>query len=158
MDATDRAIVDLLQREGRIANKELAKRVGLSPSACLERVRKLEREGVIAGYAALIDKTAFGKCVEGWMTITIADRTASRMAALGAALARAEVVIAAYELAAPYDLLAHVVVPDLDCWHAFESDMERKLRPLARVRFFIVTRVIKPNSPIPSRLLAGDRP
>ena len=143
MDATDRAIVNLLQREGRIANKELAKRVGLSPSACLERVRKLERDGVIAGYAALIDKTALGKCVEGWVTITMAERTASRMEALGAALAEAEIVIAAYELAAPYDVLVHVVAPDLDCWRAFESDMERRLGSLGSVRFGIVTRVIK---------------
>lgn len=143
MDATDRAIVGLLQRDGRIANKKLAERVGLSPSACLERVRKLERDGVIAGYAALIDRTALGKQVEGWVTITIADRTASRMDALAAVLAEAEIVIAAYELAAPYDVLVHVVAPDLEAWRAFESEMERRLGPIGSVRFGIVTRTIK---------------
>ena len=81
--------------------------------------------------------------MEGWVTITMAERTASRMEALGAALAEAEIVIAAYELAAPYDVLVHVVAPDLDCWRAFESDLERRLGPLGSVRFGIVTRVIK---------------
>jgi Lrp/AsnC family transcriptional regulator, leucine-responsive regulatory protein len=157
MDATDLAIVELLQRDGRLANKTLAERVGLSASACLERVRKLERDGVIARYAAVIDKSAFGASIEGWVTITIADRTASRMAAVGAALAEAEIVIAAYELAAPYDVLAHVVAPDLECWRTFESELERKLGLVGSVRMGIVTRVIKPKSPVPTRRLTAPR-
>lgn len=144
MDATDRAIIGLLQRDGRLANKALAERVGLSPSACLERVRKLERDGVITRYAAVIDKRAFGECVEGWVTITLADRSASRMEAVGAALAEAEIVIAAYELAAPYDVLVHVVAPDLECWRALEAELELKLAPVGSVRFGMVIRVLKP--------------
>jgi Lrp/AsnC family transcriptional regulator, leucine-responsive regulatory protein len=155
MDATDVAIIDLLQRDGRLANKDLAERIGLSPSACLERVRKLERDGVIARYAALIDKGAFGECLEGWVTITLSDRTASRMKAVGVALAEAEIVVAAYELAAPYDVLVHVVAPDINCWLAFESDLELRLGPVGSVRFALVTRVIKPISPFPTRRLAA---
>jgi Lrp/AsnC family leucine-responsive transcriptional regulator len=157
MDATDVAIVDVLQLEGRLANKALAQRVGLSPSACLERVRKLERDGVIARYAAVIDKSALGVSIEGWVTITIADRTASRMDAVGAVLAEADIVIAAYELAAPYDLLVHVVAPNLECWRAFESEMELKLGPVCSVRFGIVTRVVKPDSPFPAKWLIAPR-
>lgn len=96
MDAIDLAIIDLLQCEGRISNKTLAARVGLSPSACLERVRKLERDGVITRYAAQIDKRAFGECLEGWVTISFSDKTVSTVKALAVALAEADIVIAAY--------------------------------------------------------------
>jgi len=155
MDATDLAIIDLLQRNGRVSNKTLAGRVGLSPSACLERVRKLERDGVIARYVALIAKSAFGECLEGWVTITFSDRTVSMVKGVAAALAEADIVIAAYELAAPFDVLIHVVAPDLACWRAFESELERKLGPIGSVRFGMVIGVIKPISPLPMKRLSA---
>lgn len=153
MDATDLAIIDLLQRDGRLSNKSLARGVGLSPSACLERVRRLERDGIITRYTALIDKGAFGECLEGWVTITFSDRTASSVKAVAEALAEADIVIAAYELAAPFDILIHVVAPDLACWRAFESELESKLGPIGSVRFGMVIGVIKPISPLPTRRL-----
>ena len=61
MDPTDRAIIDQLVRDGRLANTELADRVGLSPSPCLRRVRNLERQGVITGYHASVDPAALGR-------------------------------------------------------------------------------------------------
>ena len=61
MDRVDRAIIDQLIQDGRLANTELADRVGLSPSPCLRRVRNLERQGVITGYHAAIDPAALGR-------------------------------------------------------------------------------------------------
>ena len=55
LDALDQLILGVLQRDGRITTTELGNRVGLSPSACLRRVRRLEDDGVISGYVALID-------------------------------------------------------------------------------------------------------
>jgi Lrp/AsnC family transcriptional regulator, leucine-responsive regulatory protein len=155
MDPTDLEIIDLLQRDGRLSNKTLAARAGLSPSACLERVRKLERDGVIARYAALLDKNAFGECLEGWVTITFSDRTASTVRAVAVALAEADIVIAAYELAAPFDVLIHVVAPGLACWRAVEAELERKLGPIGSVRFGMVIGVIKPISPLPTKRLSA---
>ena len=61
LDAIDRAILEVLQQEGRIANQDLAQRVHLSPSACLRRVKALEDAGVIAQYVALLNAKAVGK-------------------------------------------------------------------------------------------------
>ena len=58
MDEVDRAILAVLEKHGRISNAELADRVGLSPSPCLRRVRRLEETGVISGYRAVIDPAA----------------------------------------------------------------------------------------------------
>ena len=55
LDAIDRSILEILQVDGRITNQELASRIGLSPRACLDRVRKLERSGLISGYMAVLD-------------------------------------------------------------------------------------------------------
>ncbi|HEX4246843.1 MAG TPA: Lrp/AsnC family transcriptional regulator, partial [Pseudonocardia sp.] len=64
MDAVDRAIVNLLTEDARIPNSELAKRVGLSASPCLRRVRNLEAAGVITGYRATVDPAALDRGFE----------------------------------------------------------------------------------------------
>ena len=61
LDATDRRILHVLQREGRITNAELSERVNLSPSACHRRVQRLEEDGYIARYVALLDTRRIGK-------------------------------------------------------------------------------------------------
>ena len=64
MDALDRAIVEQLSQDGRLTNVELAQRVGLTPAPCLRRVKRLEADGVIAGYRARIDPVAAGRGFE----------------------------------------------------------------------------------------------
>jgi Lrp/AsnC family transcriptional regulator, leucine-responsive regulatory protein len=61
VDDVDRSILAVLDMDGRISNAELADRVGLSPSPCLRRVRRLEESGVIRGYRAVIDPSAIGR-------------------------------------------------------------------------------------------------
>ena len=61
MDRIDHAIVDQLAVDGRLSNLELATRIGLSPSSCLRRVRKLEHDGVIEGYRAVVNDDAMGR-------------------------------------------------------------------------------------------------
>src|SRR4029078_2488235 len=73
MDRLDRAIVAELQRDGRLSNVELASRVGLTPAPCLRRVRRLEEDGVITGYIAVIDKASMGR---GFEVIIHADPVA----------------------------------------------------------------------------------
>ena len=65
LDRTDVAILAELQREGRLTNADLAERVHLSPSACLRRVQRLERDGVIAGYRAEVDPAQLGLGIHG---------------------------------------------------------------------------------------------
>ncbi|MBR9830162.1 MAG: Lrp/AsnC family transcriptional regulator [Oceanospirillales bacterium] len=60
LDRYDHAILDILQRQGRISNQELADRIGLSPSPCLRRVKALEENGLITGYRALVDAKRLG--------------------------------------------------------------------------------------------------
>lgn len=80
LDRIDRQILEVLQQDGRIANQELADRVGLSPSPCLRRVRALEEAGVIAGYRALLDARKLGLSLMALVHISMDLHTPERFA------------------------------------------------------------------------------
>ena len=77
LDATDRRILSLLQKEGRISNAELALRVHLSPSACHRRVQRLEEAGVIHGYVALLDARKLRRQTTVFVEITLSGQALS---------------------------------------------------------------------------------
>src|SRR6202008_3026294 len=80
LDIVDRRMLEILQREGRISNAALADRLHLSPSPCLRRMRALEREGVITGYRAVVDRARLGLGLTVFVEIKVedhSDRTAT---------------------------------------------------------------------------------
>jgi Lrp/AsnC family leucine-responsive transcriptional regulator len=78
LDRYDRSILQLLQREGRLSNQELAERIGLSPSPCLRRVRALEESGLISGYRALLDAKKLGLSLMALIHIAMDRHTPER--------------------------------------------------------------------------------
>lgn len=80
MDDLDHAIIAELQRDGRITNQDLAERVGLTPAPCLRRVRRLEQDGVITGYTALIDPAALGQGLEVIIHAELVNKQLSEVA------------------------------------------------------------------------------
>lgn len=80
LDRFDRAILEVLQREGRISNQELADRIGLSPSPCLRRVRALEEAGIITGYRAMLDARRLGLTLMALVHISMDRHTPERFA------------------------------------------------------------------------------
>lgn len=80
LDRYDRAILEHLQRDGRLSNQELAERIGLSPSPCLRRVRALEENGLIAGYQAQVNAKALGLSLMALIHISMDQHTPERFA------------------------------------------------------------------------------
>lgn len=78
LDRYDRRILQLLQREGRLSNQELAERIGLSPSPCLRRVRALEESGLISGYRAMLDAKRLGLSLMALIHISMDRHTPER--------------------------------------------------------------------------------
>lgn len=78
LDRYDRRILDILQKDGRISNQDLAERIGLSPSPCLRRVRALEEGGIIIGYRALLDAKALGLTLMALIHISMDRHTPAR--------------------------------------------------------------------------------
>ncbi|MFJ5985841.1 Lrp/AsnC family transcriptional regulator [Lentzea sp. NPDC092896] len=92
MDRIDRAIIRLLQEDGRLTNTELADKVGLTPSPCLRRVRALEEAGVITGYHAAVDPAALGRGFRVLVHIDLAAQDTATIEAFEAKIAEIDAV------------------------------------------------------------------
>ena len=114
MDSIDRAILYQLQREGRLANNELADRVGLSPSPCLRRVRQLEDLGVITGYRAEVDPALVSRDYEALVWVTLTEINRASMERFEGEVQGIEDVTEAYRMIGQPDYLLRVAVADRD--------------------------------------------
>ncbi len=122
LDRIDAEIIAALQNDARISNKELADQVGLAPSSCLERVRRLVEERVLRGFHADVDGDALGIGIEAMISVRMDHHHRDKMEAFREhALARPEVV-SLYYLSGANDYLIHVVVRDTD--HLRELTMD----------------------------------
>ena len=113
LDAVDRAILGLLQEDGRIANVDLAEAVHLSPSACLRRVRRLEESGRIDRYVALLDPSAVGLGTNVFVEITLTGQDETTLEAFERAVSERPEIMSCHLMAGQFDYLVHVVGRDV---------------------------------------------
>ena len=114
IDRIDGEILRRLQKDGRISNKALAAAVGLAPSSCLERVRRLQRQGVIRGVHADVDPEALGVGLEAIYFIELAKHSRDLVETFQARMRDLPEVRAVYLVAGQYDFLVHVAVRDAE--------------------------------------------
>jgi len=126
LDAIDRHMLRLLQQDGRMSNTALAAGVGLSPSACLRRLHLLEREGVIAGYTAIVAEDEPEASITVMVDIVLERQTADHMNRFEQALRRVAEVRECYLMSGSSDYLVRVEARDA-------ADFERIHQQLARL-------------------------
>ena len=114
LDATDRRILAALQKEGRITNADLSERVNLSPSACHRRVQRLEEEGFIAGYVALVDARRLGKPTTVFVEITLESQAEELLDAFERAVAKVPDILECHLMAGTADYLLKIVAEDTE--------------------------------------------
>ncbi|MGD9946206.1 MAG: Lrp/AsnC family transcriptional regulator [Burkholderiaceae bacterium] len=114
LDSTDLQILRILQHEGRITNQALADRVALSPRACLDRVKRLERSGCIEGYRALIAPAALGQRVLVLAEVTLVDQRQATLQQFEQRAVRCPEVVACLLISGQYDYLVRFACRDLD--------------------------------------------
>jgi Lrp/AsnC family leucine-responsive transcriptional regulator len=150
IDALDRAILKHLQAEGRLSNIELADRIGLSPSPCLRRVRRLEESGVIAGYRAIIDPAAVdrGFQVLVHVTMEVRDRAAT-MEAFEARVAELDEVIECRRMFGDPDYLLWVAAADLAAYEELYMSKLVGLPGVARTVSQLAMKTVKPGGRLP---------
>src|SRR5215471_10683097 len=134
MDKLDRAIINHLAADGRMSNLELATRVGLSPSSCLRRVRKLEQDGIIRGYRAIFNDEAIGR---GFKVTAYVDlgpiESATIQAFEKAVLALPEIVECHRMMGAP-DYVLLVAAADLADYEKLYADKLSSLPGISSIR------------------------
>ena len=143
LDRTDLLLLAALQHEGRLTNAELAERVHLSPSACLRRVQRLERDGVIAGYAAQVDPERLGLGLQAFVRVQLVRHDAASVAAFSGFVEQWEEVVACHALTGDMDYLLQVAVRDLEHFSRFLLDRLLNQAGVADVNSSFVLRTVK---------------
>ena len=138
IDHINEQILQTLSRDGRISNLELAERVGLSPSACLRRVQELEREGVIAGYRAVLDPVAMGRGFTAYVAVGLNDHTKAAQEAFERAVARAPQVRECHNITGAVEYLLRVEVADLAAYKSFHTDLLGTLPQVHALTTYVV--------------------
>jgi DNA-binding Lrp family transcriptional regulator len=127
MDHIQTSIIRILLQDGHISNASLAKQVGLSESATLERVRRLERSGVIQGYTARVEPAKVGRGLEVYMTFILKNQGPGDVKRFEEAMSSYDEVLACAQLLGRFDFIAHVAVKDVEALQRF---LDVKLLPL----------------------------
>lgn len=149
LDAIDRRILACLQRDGRLSNVEIADRVGLSPSPCLRRVKRLEDGGVITGYRAILDREAMGYGLTVFVEIKVGHHSQANAALLQSALLAIPEVVACHMVSGAADFLAEIVVPDLQRYERLLSEHLLSLPMVVDIRSNMALRRIASDRPLP---------
>ena len=158
LDAIDRRIIAALQDDGRLSNVDLAERVGLSPSPCLRRVKRLERDGAIAAYRALPQRSRVGLGLTVFIGVKIDGHGNERAATLEEAILAMPEVIAAHMVSGEADYLIEVVVPDLEHYQRFLVDTLLSLPVVKEVRSNFAIQTLKVAAPLPlNHLTVAER-
>lgn len=143
MDRIDRAIIEQLQQDGRLTNQELAARIGLTPAPCLRRVRRLEADGVITGYAATIDLAALGRGFEVLLQAEIATKDLATVEAFEARVSAMDEVVELRRMFGLPDYLIRVRTADADAYERWLTTRLLGDPAIARVDSRITMKMIK---------------
>jgi DNA-binding Lrp family transcriptional regulator len=149
LDSIDRAILAILQVEGRISNQALAARVHLSPSACLRRVKALEEGGVIAQYVAVLNPKAVGKHGISYTIVNLDSMSTPLLEAFEKAVKREPEVLDCFYVAGSNDYLIRFAYRDAEDLERFHSEVLMRLPGVARSNSLLVLRTVKKTTALP---------
>ncbi len=138
LDSFNAGILQHLQQDGRMSNIDLAKKVGLSPSACLRRVQDLERRGILKGYRAIVDPKALGQDVVIFVMVGLSGHLRKDSLAFEAAMDRAPEVRECHNITGSVEYILRVEVADLAAYKAFHADRLGTLSMVGSITSHIV--------------------
>lgn len=156
LDAIDIAIVETLQRDGRIQNAKLAGRVGLSPSPCLSRVRRLERIGVVDRYVAIVDPVRLSpQHVVVHTEITLGDRRAATTVTFERLIRRTPEALSCDLVSGDYDYLVKFACRSMDAFAGLIQELCDACPAIRTHHSFVSILRVKDTTELPVHLLAG---
>ena len=144
LDQAEISILKLLQNEGRVTNQELADKMGMSASPCWRKVRKLEDEGVIEGYRAVLNRKKIGLGVMVFIRVVIDSHSEAEAKKFEEEVIALEDVVACYSIGGDADFLLQVVAYDLDSYADFAMSVVRRLPRIKEMQSMFVLKEIKP--------------
>ncbi len=148
-DKTDRTILAHLQRDGRMANVDLAEAVSLSPSSCLRRTKALEADGIISGYRAELDRERSGLGLTVFITLRVDQHSRETSQRIETALTAISAVIACHVVSGEADFLVEAVVPNLAAYERLLLDEILAIGSVTDARSTFAIRTVLSRGPLP---------
>jgi DNA-binding Lrp family transcriptional regulator len=149
LDERDRAILRLLQQDGRLTNLELAQRINLSPSACLRRVKLLEDSGLVARYVLLLDEDQAGLPGTAFVLVTLDQQGRAALDAFEAAIHNHPEITECCLLAGAADYMVRVVYADAADFERIHTEILTQLPGVTRVQTTLALRTVKRTTALP---------
>ena len=144
IDKTDARILEILQKDSRMSNAELAEQLNLSNSPCWRRVKQLEDNKIIKGYGVLLDRKKIGLGVMVFIRVSIDSHSEKEAKKFEEQVTALEHVVACYSIGGDADFLLHVVSPDLETYADFSMSIIRRLPGIKEMQSMFVLKEIKP--------------
>jgi len=149
IDHFDRKILALLQDDGRLTTGELSERINLSPSQCSRRRQRLEEEGFIRGYRAVLDRDRLGFSLTNMVTVTLATHNRDNAQRFAELVSRLPEVQEAHALTGEMDYILKVVTPDLKSLANFVNQVLLPHEAVQHVKTAIVLETLKESAALP---------
>lgn len=146
LDRIDLKILEQLQLDGRISNVELSKRVGLSPTPCLERVRRLERQGYISGYTAILNPKFLGATLLVFVEITLNRSTADVFDQFSHAVQNLDEILECHLVSGDFDYLLKTRVADMAAYRKLLGETLLRLPGVSDTRTYVVMEEVKQSA------------
>ncbi|MCC3814857.1 AsnC family transcriptional regulator [Vibrio parahaemolyticus] len=148
MDKIDRQLLHLIQKDATLTTAELADQVGLSASPCARRLKRLEQEGAISGYRAMISRGAVGIAMTVFVEVSLNNHQASSIDEFETAIVDMDEVISCHVVSGAYDYLLEVVSKDLPGYESFTRKLQR-LENVKDIHTHLAIRQVKGNGCLP---------
>ena len=149
LDTLDRAILKILQANGRMSNAELARRIHLSPPATFARVRRLDELGYIRGYAALLDAEKVGFDMLCFVQISLQLHQPEQVQAVRQAIQSLPEVLECYHVTGEYDFLLKVIIRNRKDLERFALERLTPIAGVARIQTILVLSEVKSSTVLP---------
>lgn len=148
LDRIDRNILNELQTDGRISNVELSKRVGLSPTPCLERVKRLEKQGYINGYTALVNPHFLGASLLVFVEITLNRDSSEVFDKFNRAVQLLDDIQECHLVSGDFDYLLKTRVSDMSAYRRLLSETLLRLPSVSDTRTYVVMEEVKQTNKV----------
>lgn len=159
LDAIDLRILDAIQRDGRITKLALAEKVGLSPTPCWLRLRKLEKTGIITGYHARLSLRRLAPIANVMVELTLSNHRQTDFDRFERAVAATPEIVACWAVGGGVDYILKIMATNIDAYQRLIDDLLDREVGIERYFTYIVTKTVKEETTLPvTELLSADTP
>lgn len=149
LDHTDIRILELLQQNARLTNKEIGEKLGKSPTPIYERVKRLQEQGYIKGYVAILDHKKIDRGLMAFTHVQVKDHSHDSLSQFIQEIIKFEEVLECYQMSGEYDFILKVALKDLETYHDFLMNKLFKVVPLGSVQSTFVLKEAKRETSFP---------